>query len=79
MDGVEALSAIRHFEKANDLKETPVVAVTADAMQDQVQAYMKAGFNDHVAKPISEAALLQTISRNVSREIEASPTRISAS
>ncbi len=72
MDGVEALAAIRRYESDNSLNKTPIIAVTADAMQDQVQNYLKTGFNDHVAKPISEGALLQTISRNVSVEIDAS-------
>ncbi len=65
MDGVEALGAIRRYERENNLAATPIIAVTADAMQDQVQAYKKAGFNDHVAKPISESALLETIAQNI--------------
>ncbi|MEQ9200529.1 MAG: ATP-binding protein, partial [Rhodospirillales bacterium] len=50
MDGYEALKAIRNEP---GLAETPVVALSADAMPQQVERGKKAGFHDYLTKPIN--------------------------
>ena len=57
MDGVEALAAIRARETALGLPHLPAVAVTANAMQHQIEEYRAAGFDLHLAKPLSLEAL----------------------
>ena len=61
MDGTEVLDWIR---KQDDLKETPVIALTAHAMAGDREKYISAGFNDYVTKPIvDEAVLTEAIER----------------
>ncbi len=57
MDGVEAIRRVRAFEAARGRARTPAVAVTANAMTHQVESFLAAGFDAHVAKPIDGARL----------------------
>ncbi|WP_332766377.1 PAS domain-containing hybrid sensor histidine kinase/response regulator [Phenylobacterium sp.] len=61
MDGVEAARRIRSLP--GQAGETPIVAMTANVLPDQIETYRRAGMDGHVAKPISPAALLAEISR----------------
>ncbi len=58
LDGLEALTRIRTAELAAGAPRTPALAVTANAMQHQVETYTAAGFDGHVAKPFRKEALL---------------------
>lgn len=59
MDGVEATRRIRALDGA--VGRTPILAMTANAMAHQQAGYVAAGMNGAVAKPLSPAALIQTI------------------
>ncbi len=61
MDGVEAASAIRRLEAAEGRSRTPIVAVTANALAHQVEGYLAAGMDGHVAKPIEVTKLYAAI------------------
>ncbi|HVY34309.1 MAG TPA: ATP-binding protein [Caulobacteraceae bacterium] len=61
MNGVEATSEIRRREKETGQARTPIVAVTANVMQEQVDSYLAAGMDGVVAKPIDMTALLQAM------------------
>jgi two-component system, sensor histidine kinase len=52
MDGVEATRLIRAEEAAAGRPYTPILALSANALPDQVEAYLAAGMDGHVAKPI---------------------------
>jgi CheY-like chemotaxis protein len=59
MDGTEVLKWIREQE---ELKNLPVVALTAHAMAGDREKYLAKGFNDYLTKPIiDETILLDTI------------------
>jgi signal transduction histidine kinase/ActR/RegA family two-component response regulator len=52
MDGAAAVREIRRIEVERGLPRTVVVALSANAMKHQVAAYIAAGMDAHVAKPI---------------------------
>jgi two-component system cell cycle response regulator DivK len=61
MDGAEVLRWIRIQE---DLRDVPVIALTAHAMAGDREKFLAEGFNDYVTKPIvDETILLETIAR----------------
>lgn len=61
MDGYTATRSIREWEKAQGRKETPVIALTAYALQEERAKSLAAGCTDHLTKPIKKAVLLNTI------------------
>ncbi len=61
MDGVAATQAIRAFERDQNRKPTPVLALTANNMAHQIEEYLKAGFSGHVPKPIDAMELIWSI------------------
>ena len=64
MDGIEATSAIRALQR-QDAKTIPIIAMTADAFDDDVRKCRDAGMSDHVAKPIDPAELYQVLSSSI--------------
>lgn len=52
VDGFEATKIIRDYEKNNKLKRTPIVALTANAMETDRKKCFDAGMDDFVIKPI---------------------------
>ncbi|HEX3917913.1 MAG TPA: ATP-binding protein [Caulobacteraceae bacterium] len=61
MDGPTAARSIRAREIETGRPRTPIVALTANAMSHQVSAYLAAGMDGHVAKPIEAAKLFEAI------------------
>jgi CheY-like chemotaxis protein len=62
MDGIAAARAIRAAEKSERRPRTPILALTANALVHQVEEYLAAGMDGHVAKPIEIAKLYEAIS-----------------
>ncbi len=63
MDGFEATREIRRREAANKGSRTPIVALTASAMQDDREACINAGMDDYLTKPINADQMLHMIER----------------
>ncbi|ADG09209.1 hybrid sensor histidine kinase/response regulator [Caulobacter segnis] len=61
MDGIEAARAIRALEAQEGRTRTPIVAVTANALAHQVEDYLAAGMEGHVAKPVEVTKLYGAI------------------
>lgn len=61
VDGYQALKKIRKLEGNLD-NPTPIIALTAYALDNEVERSLAAGFNDHIAKPIKKETLFNTIS-----------------
>ena len=57
MDGFEATIAIRKREALAGTARTPIVAVTANAMEQDRQDCLNAGMDDHLSKPFSRRQL----------------------
>ena len=60
MNGYEACRAIRGLQRP-DAAEIPVIAMTANAFAEDIQASLEAGMNGHVAKPIDLQVLWSTL------------------
>ena len=65
MDGYEATKAIRNMAERPDGKTIPIIAMTANAFAEDVQASMDAGMNGHVAKPIVLDEVIKAIVLNL--------------
>ncbi len=63
MDGIDSALAIRAAEREQGRRRTPIVALTANALSHQVEEYLAAGMDGHVAKPIEIAKLYDAIGR----------------
>jgi signal transduction histidine kinase/CheY-like chemotaxis protein len=53
MDGFEATRSIREFEATRNLSATPIVALTAHALQEHRDAVFAAGMNHYLSKPVT--------------------------
>ena len=73
MDGIEAARMIRARELRSGRPRTPIVALTANAMAHQVAAYVAAGMDGYLGKPIDVRALFETLAALSSGDSEFSP------
>ena len=63
MDGYEATRAIRALERADS--RLPIIAMTADAFDGDVQKCLEAGMNDHLAKPLDIGECMRTLCKYI--------------
>ncbi|MFT6070976.1 MAG: signal transduction histidine kinase/DNA-binding LytR/AlgR family response regulator [Bacteriovoracaceae bacterium] len=68
MDGIEATKKIRTYEIENNLKKNFIVALTANAMKEEVEHYIKIGCNECLIKPVKKANLLKLIKKYLHTE-----------
>jgi signal transduction histidine kinase/CheY-like chemotaxis protein len=59
MDGPEATRRIRALEGQG--ARIPIIAMTANVMSEQIEAYLAAGMDAHLGKPIDSTALIETV------------------
>jgi CheY-like chemotaxis protein/HPt (histidine-containing phosphotransfer) domain-containing protein len=64
MDGLEATRRIRHEESAN-AQRIPIVALTANAMEEDRVACLEAGMDEHISKPVTLETLRSVLRRFV--------------
>ena len=67
MDGYQAAKAIRGL-KRGDVCHMPIIAMTANAFEEDVRKAMRAGMNAHFSKPIDLDALEVLLSRYLNGE-----------
>ena len=60
MDGYAATRQIRTLP--SDVANVPIVAMTANAFEEDKQKAIRAGMNAHIAKPIEAGRLMETLS-----------------
>ncbi len=61
VDGLAATRAIRGWEGERGLSPTPIIALTASALEDDVKRSLAAGCDQHVSKPVKKPVLLAAI------------------
>ncbi len=60
MDGLEATRTIRAMDRC-DAGSIPIIALTANAFDEDVQRSLQAGLNAHLSKPVQPEALYETL------------------
>ena len=60
MDGLEATRTIRAMDRP-DARKIPIIALTANAFDEDVQRSLQAGLNAHLSKPVQPDALFETL------------------
>ena len=68
MDGLQATKAIREWEKGQNSLQSPVpiVALTANALKENLKETLEAGCNAYLTKPIKKALLLEAVLKHAS-------------
>ena len=67
MDGVETLHKMRLMD--HKCKESPVIMLTANAMSDARDFYMREGFTDFITKPITEQSICNILLKYLPQEM----------
>jgi len=73
VDGLEATRAIRRWEAQQQRPPTPIIAITADAFDDDRRRCLRAGMNGFLSKPVQYPQLLQCIDQLRPRSTRADP------
>ena len=63
MDGFTATEQIREWEKSCSVAPTPIIALTASVLDEDIQRCFDVGMNDYVAKPFKKDVLIDKIER----------------
>jgi PAS domain S-box-containing protein len=69
LDGLAAAHAIRAAEAERGLAPTPLIALTADALPEDVERTRAAGIGEHLAKPLAIATLRATLAPHVAAPV----------
>lgn len=69
MNGLEAAQTIRSLDKA-DAKTVPIIAMSANAFVEDINACRKAGMDGHIPKPVSVQSLSDVMGKYLHREVE---------
>ena len=70
MDGYEATEAIRAVEAECSMQRTPIIGLTAHAMENDRDRCLSAGMDDYLAKPVRMSALIEALSNHCDSDDE---------
>jgi two-component system, sensor histidine kinase len=65
MDGLSATREIRAWEKREGRLNVPIIALTANAMKENIEESREAGCNFHLTKPVRKRRLLDVIEQHI--------------
>jgi len=71
MDGIEATAVIRTWEKELARQQTPIIALTANAVVGMREMFIENGFNDFLSKPVDISKLDEILDRWIPKEKKA--------
>lgn len=63
LSGMEATQKIREIEKRKNLKYTPIVALTANALKGERERFLDGGMDEYLTKPLSKEMLIKIINK----------------
>jgi CheY-like chemotaxis protein len=72
MDGLSATAAIRALDHP-DAKRIPIIAMTANVFDEDVERSFAAGMNAHLSKPIEPERLYEHLARLIAERAEQNP------
>jgi two-component system sensor histidine kinase/response regulator len=78
IDGLAATRAIRQWESAQGLSPTPIIALTASALAEDVKRSLAAGCDDHISKPVRKPVLLAAIRKATATPMAAAAKPVQA-
>jgi CheY-like chemotaxis protein len=78
MDGYTAMRIIRAWETDHGLPATPILALTASTLDDDIRRAFDAGCNTHIAKPVRKATLLEAIKETLALAAAAAAKQVTA-
>jgi CheY-like chemotaxis protein len=67
MDGLTASKATRELDRP-DAKAIPIIAMTANAFDEDVQRSLQAGMNAHLSKPVEPERLYETLGKLIRQQ-----------
>jgi len=70
MDGLEATSEIIDYEKDENIDHIPIVALTANALKGDREAFLSQGMDEYVSKPIETTELLYVLNKFLSHKAQ---------
>ena len=75
MPGMNGEETLLKMKQMDILKETPVIALTADAIIGAKENYLQKGFNDYISKPVKYSVLEQVLKEYIPKEKQLIPDR----
>ena len=66
MDGLQATKAIRNLDKT-DAKSVPIIAMSANAFEEDIKTSLAAGMNQHLAKPVEPQKMYAVLADEIEK------------
>jgi PAS domain S-box-containing protein len=76
MDGLSAIAEIRNWELANGRSRSPILALSANALPEHVEATRAAGADAHLAKPLTANTLFGALDRLLMESAAVDPPQV---
>ena len=74
MPGMNGEDTLNRMKELEILHETPVIALTADAINGAKEGYITKGFNDYISKPVKYEVLEMTLKEYIPKEKQLAPS-----
>ena len=77
LDGLSATALLREYEREHGLPRTPVIMLTANALDEHMRSSHEAGADLHLSKPIHAQALIESIMNAIALPADRAATAVS--
>lgn len=68
LPGIDGFEVLKHLRQRGATRNTPVIAISANAMPRDIEKGLEAGFDEYITKPIDVTALLHAVDTTLSGE-----------